>query len=326
MASTADGSTGVYADGATVTRWVVGFCIAIDSRRVQRRASRSAVRVPLRSRHRRPGGTCLSPARDDDAGRPRRSTVRPAPDGHDQRRQPRRRRRAPDRRLPGPHSRTCRPGDHDAGSRSRRTRSGLGMFAGSGDFVPPDVIPALARAIEIVVDGVLHDLSGDRHESSSASRRRATRSRDAEAFGAFWASLSDLTWPPATSGVRCHTSPICTPVRRRGAGRRSRHPARRRDLGRSSNPSRRWASRRILAGTPLRDGPRCGRRSTPTQPGGGEPVNTARSTRAPTGPTRRPSRSARWCRRERLSRGVRPVRVEPVFPGVDPISRGAVRS
>ena len=38
----------------------------------------------------------------------------------------------------------------------------LGMFTGSGDFVPPDVMPgAQLGRIEIVVDGVLHDLTGD---------------------------------------------------------------------------------------------------------------------------------------------------------------------
>jgi hypothetical protein len=38
----------------------------------------------------------------------------------------------------------------------------LGMFTGSGDFTPPDVAPgAQLGRIEVVVDGVLHSLTGD---------------------------------------------------------------------------------------------------------------------------------------------------------------------
>ena len=72
----------------------------------------------------------------------------------------------------------------------------LGMFTGSGDFTPPDVAPgAPLGRIEIVVDGVLHTLTGDPSRvivciTAPCDPAPATP----EAFGAFWAAVSDLTW------------------------------------------------------------------------------------------------------------------------------------
>jgi hypothetical protein len=72
----------------------------------------------------------------------------------------------------------------------------LGMFSGSGDFVPPDVMPgALLGRVEIVVDGVLHDLTGDPSRVMVCITTPCDPEPGSpEAFGAFWSSLSDLTW------------------------------------------------------------------------------------------------------------------------------------
>ena len=72
----------------------------------------------------------------------------------------------------------------------------LGMFTGSGDFTPPDVMPgAQLGRIEIVVDGVLHDLTGDPSRVIVCITTPCDPAPGTpEAFGAFWASLSDLTW------------------------------------------------------------------------------------------------------------------------------------
>jgi len=72
----------------------------------------------------------------------------------------------------------------------------LGMFTGSGDFTPPDVMPGASLGrIEIVVDGVLHDLSGDPSRVIVCVTTPCDPAPGTpEAFGAFWASLSDLTW------------------------------------------------------------------------------------------------------------------------------------
>jgi hypothetical protein len=71
----------------------------------------------------------------------------------------------------------------------------LGMFTGSGDFVPLDVMPGASLGrIEIVVDGVLHDLTGDPSRVTVCITAPCDPAPGTpEAFGTFWASLSDLT-------------------------------------------------------------------------------------------------------------------------------------
>lgn len=72
----------------------------------------------------------------------------------------------------------------------------LGMFSGTGDFVPPDVMPgAQLGRIEIVVDGVLHDLTGDPSRVIVCVTTPCNPAPGTpEAFGSFWGMLSDLTW------------------------------------------------------------------------------------------------------------------------------------
>jgi hypothetical protein len=72
----------------------------------------------------------------------------------------------------------------------------LGMFTGSGDFVPSDVMPgAPLGRIEIAVDGVLHDLTGDPSRVIVCVTAPCDPAPGTpEAFGTFWAALSDLTW------------------------------------------------------------------------------------------------------------------------------------
>jgi hypothetical protein len=72
----------------------------------------------------------------------------------------------------------------------------LGMFTGSGDFTPPDVAPGapLAR-VEIVVDGVLHTLTGDPSRTIVCITAPCNPPPGTpEAFATFWASLADLGW------------------------------------------------------------------------------------------------------------------------------------
>ena len=72
----------------------------------------------------------------------------------------------------------------------------LGMFTGSGDFTPPDVAPgAPLGRIEIVVDGVLHTLTGDPSRIIVCVTAPCNPAPGTpEAFGTFWASLADLSW------------------------------------------------------------------------------------------------------------------------------------
>ena len=70
------------------------------------------------------------------------------------------------------------------------------MLSGDGDFVPSDTMPGASLGrIEIVVDGVLHDLTGDPSRVMVCVTTPCDPAPGTpEAFGAFWASLSDLTW------------------------------------------------------------------------------------------------------------------------------------
>ena len=72
----------------------------------------------------------------------------------------------------------------------------LGMFTGSGDFTPSDVAPgAPLGRIEIVVDGVLHTLTGDPSRTIVCITAPCNPAPGTpEAFGTFWASLADLSW------------------------------------------------------------------------------------------------------------------------------------
>jgi len=72
----------------------------------------------------------------------------------------------------------------------------LGMFTGSGDFTPPDVAPgAPLGRIEIVVDGVLHTLTGDPSRTIVCITTPCNPAPGTpEAFATFWASLADLSW------------------------------------------------------------------------------------------------------------------------------------
>jgi hypothetical protein len=72
----------------------------------------------------------------------------------------------------------------------------LGMFTGSGDFTPPDVAPgAPLGRIEIVVDGVLHTLTGDPSRTIVCVTAPCNPAPGTpEAFATFWASVADLGW------------------------------------------------------------------------------------------------------------------------------------
>ncbi len=72
----------------------------------------------------------------------------------------------------------------------------LGMFTGSGDFMPPDVPPgAPLGRIEIVVDGVLHTLTGDPSRTIVCVTAPCNPAPGTpEAFATFWASVADLGW------------------------------------------------------------------------------------------------------------------------------------
>ena len=94
----------------------------------------------------------------------------------------------------------------------------LGMFTGSGVFVPPDVMPGASLGrIEIVVDGVLHDLTGDPSSVTGCATMPCNPAPGIqviecikapcnpapgtpEAFATFWEALSDLTWLQADLG------------------------------------------------------------------------------------------------------------------------------
>ena len=177
----------------------------------------------------------------------------------------------------------------------------LGMFTGSGDFVPPDVMPGASLGrIEIVVDGVLHDLTGDPSRVMVCVTTPCDPAPGTpEAFGAFWASLSDLTWLAGDLGQEAPyvadsyalligVEPVDDPP----SGPRWRS-------GRSSNRSRRWASRSGSA-----PAPRCG------------------TVRGADAATLRPSLESanqltRWVDEGADRADATPLQVRPMVPGED---------
>jgi hypothetical protein len=72
----------------------------------------------------------------------------------------------------------------------------LGMLSGSGDFVPPDARPGASLGrVEIVVEGVVHDLRGDPSRVIVCVTTPCDPAPGTpEAFGTFWSSLTDLSW------------------------------------------------------------------------------------------------------------------------------------
>ena len=72
----------------------------------------------------------------------------------------------------------------------------LGLLTGSGDFTPPGLAPgAPLSRIEIVVDGVLHELIGDPMRVIVCITTPCDPAAGTpEAFGRFWQVLSDLSW------------------------------------------------------------------------------------------------------------------------------------
>jgi hypothetical protein len=72
----------------------------------------------------------------------------------------------------------------------------LGMFTGSGDFTPPDVPPGAPLGhIEMVVDGVLHELTGDPSRLIVCVTTPCDPAPGTpEAFGSFWQSVTDMSW------------------------------------------------------------------------------------------------------------------------------------
>ena len=147
-------------------------------------------------------------------------------------------------------SRTSRLGRSATVASRRSWNAGgrSGCSSGSGDFVPPDVMPGASLGrIEIVVDGVApRPDRATRHGSSSVSRRRATRRPARPRRSARSGRRSrDLTWLGGDLGRRRrHTSPTRTLIARSAWSRSTIRPSGPRwRSGRSSNRSRRSASR-----------------------------------------------------------------------------------
>lgn len=78
----------------------------------------------------------------------------------------------------------------------------LGLLAGDGDFTPPNVMPGASLGrIELVVDGVLHDLTGDPTRLIQCVAAPCIPAPGTpEAFATFWQELSDMTWLEADLG------------------------------------------------------------------------------------------------------------------------------
>jgi hypothetical protein len=76
------------------------------------------------------------------------------------------------------------------------------LLSGSGDFTPPNVAPGASLGrIEIVVDGVLHDLTGDPSDLVRCGAARCIPNPGTpEAFAAFWQVVADLGWLEADLG------------------------------------------------------------------------------------------------------------------------------
>ncbi len=155
--------------------------------------------------------------------------------------------------------------------------------------------------IEIVVDGVLHDLTGDPSRVIVCVTTPCDPAPGTpEAFGAFWASLSDLTWLAGDLGqevpyvadsyaLLVGVEPVDDPAIRPGGG----------DLAARATDRDAGQAGRIRADTPLRDGPR---RRTP--------------------PALRPSLEAanqltRWVDEGADRADATPLQVRPMVPGED---------
>jgi len=78
----------------------------------------------------------------------------------------------------------------------------LGLLSGSGNFTPPDVaLGASLGRVEIVVDGVLRDLTGDPSRLVRCGDTRCIPDAGTpEAFATFWQALSDMSWLAADLG------------------------------------------------------------------------------------------------------------------------------
>ena len=78
----------------------------------------------------------------------------------------------------------------------------LGLLTGSGDFTPPNpMVGGSLGRVEIRVDGVLHDLTGDPARLVRCGAARCIPDPGTpEAFAAFWQAIADLSWLEADLG------------------------------------------------------------------------------------------------------------------------------
>jgi len=78
----------------------------------------------------------------------------------------------------------------------------LGLLSGDGDFTSPNLEPGASLGrIELVVDGVLHDLTGDPSRLVKCGGGKCVPDPGTpEAFAAFWQAVSDMTWLEADLG------------------------------------------------------------------------------------------------------------------------------
>jgi hypothetical protein len=79
---------------------------------------------------------------------------------------------------------------------------GLGLLTGDGSFAPANgVMGAQLGRIELVVDGVPHDMTGDPSRLVRCGDARCVPDPGTpEAFAAFWQSITDLDWLAADLG------------------------------------------------------------------------------------------------------------------------------
>jgi len=80
----------------------------------------------------------------------------------------------------------------------------LGLLSGDGDFTPPNLaLGASQGRIELVVDGVRHDLTGDPSRLIQCVAAPCTPVPGTpEAFAAFWQAISDMSWLEAELGAQ----------------------------------------------------------------------------------------------------------------------------